>query len=85
MLKTIDKKIYECEVCKKEFADTFEARMHTHDIIYLPIEMSDLKSLINFIQTGNSQFLSESLVSLLLKYSSTRPERPLKSFQTDEN
>lgn len=76
MPKVIDSKKYMCNICGKVYFSADEARIceTNHDIVLVPFERADLKRLILFINTGEPRVLTDSLVALLMKYASLRPE-----------
>ena len=76
MTRIEEKKVYVCEICETKYTDPEKARQCNfgHDIVYLPIERSDLKRLVQFIQTGEERLLTQSLIKLILKYGNMRPE-----------
>lgn len=83
MPKQLTSNTYICVLCaemgiKKEFKDEELAKRHEvyeHDIVYLPIERSDLNRLLNFMVSNynNQEFLPERLYNTLMKF--TRIDR----------
>lgn len=76
MIKTTDKKVYECSYCHQEFTSQKLAQKHNklHDVVYVEFERQELKRLINFMQTGAVELLSQELISKLLRYSNMKAE-----------
>lgn len=73
MPKQLTSNTFVCVHCAKEFKDEELAKRHEvyeHDIIYLPIEKSDLNRLLNFIVTNhnNEQLLTERLMNTIFKF-----------------
>lgn len=73
MPKQLTRSIYKCIFCEKEFPDESLASRHerlNHNIIYVPIEASDLQGLINFIVTNdkNQELITERLMKTLFQY-----------------
>ncbi len=61
---------YKCIYCDKSYDSIEKARAcrDTHDIIFMPIERSDLSRLANFILTGDHKLLTESLTKVIFRY-----------------
>lgn len=78
MPKQLTKNVYTCVLCeqlgvKKEFTDEKLAENHElydHNIVYLPIEKSDLNRLLNFMVgcQENQAMLPERLYNTLMKF-----------------
>lgn len=69
---------WECTICGKihdrdVYALSCEQK---HDIIYVPIKREDLFNLIQFLYTGDTELLTESLMTTLQKYSKQMKGRP---------
>lgn len=45
---------------------------NSHDVVYVPLQRSDLKRLLSFITTGNPDWISSSLIKTLQKYKGLR-------------
>ncbi len=67
---------YQCKFCSKTYDSLAEARdcESSHDIVYVPIERQDLKRLLIFLQTGNPEILSLTLLNTLSRYSGLKQE-----------
>jgi hypothetical protein len=73
MPNQITRNFYECVYCKQSFTDEDLAKQHEtkeHDILYVPIERSDLNGLLNFIVTNdnNQAILTARLLETLYRY-----------------
>jgi hypothetical protein len=68
--------VYECKFCSKRFKDLLDARNceATHDIVYVPFERQDLKRLTLFINTGEVEVLTNSLLNTIMKYNGLKQE-----------
>lgn len=67
-IKSSDKFI--CMVCNRLFSERAEATLceEGHKIIYVPFERKDLRRLIDFVVTGNPDYLTEHLINTLMQY-----------------
>lgn len=61
---------YECGYCRKFYTDPIDADKckEGHDLIYVAISREDLSRLINFIYTGESGLVTETLLNTLSRY-----------------
>jgi len=67
-VKTIDG--YRCGYCGKLYIDATKADVckEQHELIYVPLSITDLNRLVQFLHTKNDDLLTESLVSTLDRY-----------------
>jgi hypothetical protein len=73
MPKQLTSNEFVCVHCGAKYKDEELAKHHEiydHDIVYLPIEKTDLNRLLNFIVTNhnNEQLLTERLMNTLFKF-----------------
>lgn len=69
--------IYQCVYCDREFKSETEAKRHEsrdHDIVWLPVERSDLNRLLNFIAANddNSGILTVEFKQKLFEFTKSR-------------
>ena len=59
-----------CNHCKTSYSTMEKATEceNSHDVVYVPIQRSDLKRLLSFITTGNPGYITPTLIQTLLKY-----------------
>jgi hypothetical protein len=71
MAKKLSKGHYQCKYCGKIFYNELLATSceQGHDLIYVPLTREDIQRLMQFMVTGESELLTESLVKTLQKYS----------------
>jgi hypothetical protein len=67
---------YACKHCGKLYLSLASARdcESSHDIVYVPIQRQDLKRLLIYLQTGNPEILSQSLLVTLSRYNGIKRE-----------
>lgn len=68
--------VYECKTCHRQYYDLKQARdcEAGHDIVYVPIERSDLKRLLLFLVTGEKALLREEFLQMLSEYNGIKAE-----------
>lgn len=73
-MPTKDEYGWKCSVCGEHYPrDVYAVSCEQgHEIVYVPFKQGDLLRLIQYIYTGDSTLLSDSLMKTLLKYSSFR-------------
>jgi hypothetical protein len=61
---------YKCGHCGKEFSDPVKADAHrdSHELIYVPLTMTDLNRLVQFLHTKDEALLTPSLLRTLDRY-----------------
>lgn len=61
---------YVCGFCGKEYSDATKADLcrDQHELIYIPLSITDLNRLILFISNKDDSLLTESLISTLQRY-----------------
>lgn len=81
MPKQINDHLWECQVCKKQFDRILYAKSceDSHSIIYVPLTVKEIDSLIQFIFTGEKKLLNEGLTKKLLSYMSKGRKEALKN------
>lgn len=67
---------YQCKHCGLRYTSLIEARdcERDHDIVYVPIQRADLKRLLIYLLTGNSEILTKSFLDTINKYSGLKSE-----------
>ena len=71
---------YKCSVCGKRFKNKNAEKTErmaleceqTHDVVYVPLQRSDLQALLAFIVSKNESFLTPGLMATLRSYRSLR-------------
>ncbi len=66
----------ECEICGKEYTDKSKEQaekkakdcLRTHDIVYVPLTRLEVQNILSFILTGNHDYLTERIMSVLRQY-----------------
>ena len=61
---------YACGYCGKVYTDATKADVcrDEHALIYVPLSVTDLNRLLNFIHTKNEEYLTPTLMSTLQRY-----------------
>jgi len=65
---------YICVICNKLFQEEMDAKIceGKHELIYVPFEKGDLRRLLDYIITGNPDYLTQHLIDTLMQYNKLR-------------
>jgi hypothetical protein len=76
MVQVLSEQKYVCEICHRIYPTVGEAKdcQFGHDIIYVPFQREDLKRLVAFINIGEPQLLTKSLLATINKYGNIQSE-----------
>ena len=67
---------YACKHCETVYGNINDARdcEKSHDIVYVPLQRGDLKRLVLFLNTGEVQVLTDSLLDTINTYAGIKLE-----------